>query len=73
MVSFILRLLYCQGIALVPVEFGLGGDKSWSEDFKEEKNLLLLLEIELRFLGFLASSLVAGPDMLFWLSMVGAV
>jgi hypothetical protein len=56
---------------LVPVELGLGGHKSRSEDFNEEKNLLLLLEIELRFLGCLASSLVAGPDMLFWLSVVG--
>jgi hypothetical protein len=47
MVSFMLRLLYCQGIALVPFEFGLDWDKSWCEDFKEEENLLLLLEIEL--------------------------
>jgi hypothetical protein len=58
-------------LSLVPVELGLGGHKSWSEDFKEEEHLLLLLEIELQYLGCLASSLVAGPDMLFWLSMVG--
>jgi hypothetical protein len=57
---------------MVPVALGLGGHKSQCEDFKEEKNLLLLLEIELQFLGCLASSLVAGPDMLFWLSMVGS-
>jgi len=33
--------------SLVPVYMGLGGHKSRSEDFEEEKNLLLLFEIEL--------------------------
>ena len=59
--------------SLAPVLLGLGGHKSQSEDFKEMKCLLLLLEIELRFLGCLVGSLVAGPDTLFWLSVVGTV